>query len=183
MTNEGDRSELFVQLLAENERHLMAYVMTFVYHASDADDILQETKLALWRSFAQFELGTNFGAWARRATFNRILDFQRRKGRESNWLVFSDSAMQAMAVQFESESEGMDERIDRLEDCIAKLPREHRRIVALRYNEAFSIDQVAEHVKRSVGATYRVLSRIRLALHDCAMASIGDSDVHSEPTQ
>ena len=61
-----DRAEEFVFLLARHERLLGAYVMTMVPHPQDADDILQEAKVVMWRSFAKFELGTNFGAWARK---------------------------------------------------------------------------------------------------------------------
>ena len=55
-----DRAELFIRLLAENERVLTAYVLTLLPHRPDAEDILQETKLALWRSFQQFPGGDEF---------------------------------------------------------------------------------------------------------------------------
>ena len=179
--NEDDRSEMFIKLLAENERRLFAYVMTFVPRAADADDILQETKLSLWRSFEQFKSGTNFGAWARQTAFNRILDFRRRRGRESHRLIFSDSCVENLAVEFEHSAEQMDERIERLSDCVAKLPEAHRRILAFRYNESMSVVETAKRVDRSVAATYRVLSRIRLALRDCVLGVGGETNPQVEP--
>lgn len=181
--NEDDRSECFIKLLAEHERRLTAYVMTFVPRAADADDILQETKLGLWQSFGQFVAGTNFGAWARQAAFNRILDFRKRKGRESQHLMFSDSCIENLAVAFERKEGLIDARIGRLTDCVAKLPSEHRLIVSLRYHDSKSVDEIAESVSRSVAATYRVLSRIRLALRDCILEIGGDSQPQSEPIQ
>lgn len=165
--NEDDRAEQFIQLLAENERRLAVYVMTFVPRSADADDILQETKLALWRSFDQFETGTNFGAWARRAAFNRILDFRKRKGRENKRLVFSDGCLQHLAEHFEQSIDRRETEMERLSDCVSKLSSTHRRIVTLRYGEEQNVDQIARHIDRTVSATYRVLSRIRLALRDC----------------
>lgn len=169
MNDDDDRAELFIRLLAENERRLAAYVLTFIPAAADADDILQETKLALWRSFGQFEAGTNFGAWARRAAFNRILDFRKRKARESNRLVFSDNCLQHIADAFE---EGVSEREDqanRLAHCLGKLSVDHRRILSLRYFNKLPIEQVADNMQRTTQATYRVLSRIRMVLRDCMM--------------
>ncbi len=181
--NEDDRSEIFIRLLAEHERRLTAYVMTFVRREADADDILQETKLRLWRSFDQFVAGTNFGAWARQAAFNGILDFRRRKGRESQHLMFSDTCIENLAIAFERKEGLIDARIERLSDCVAKLPSEHRIMVSLRYHDSKSVDEIAESVSRSVAATYRVLSRIRLALRDCILEIGGDTRPQSEPIQ
>ena len=86
---DGPRTEEFIELLALHDPVISAYVMSLVPSNSDAQDILQETKLALWRTFEQFETGTNFAAWARRTALNRVLDYRRRKGRESQWLWFS----------------------------------------------------------------------------------------------
>jgi alpha-L-rhamnosidase len=41
----------------------------------DAQDILQEGKIVMWRQFHQFELGTNFAAWARKILFYQILAY------------------------------------------------------------------------------------------------------------
>jgi RNA polymerase sigma-70 factor (ECF subfamily) len=71
-----DRAEEFVFLLARHERLLGAYVMTMVPHPQDADDILQEAKVVMWRNFTKFEPGTNFGAWARKVAFHQVLAYR-----------------------------------------------------------------------------------------------------------
>src|SRR5687767_8405236 len=77
-----DRAEEFVFLLARHERQLGAYVMTMVPHPQDADDILQEAKVVMWRHFAKFESGTNFGAWSRKIAFHQVLAYRKRKHRD-----------------------------------------------------------------------------------------------------
>lgn len=180
--DDDDRADAFIQLLAQNERRLTAYVMTFVPRSVDADDILQETKLALWRSFDQFEIGTNFGAWARQAAFNRILDFRKRKGRESKRLVFSDACLEQLAATFDKGAEQREERSERLSGCIAKLSPNHRQILSLRYEEELQVEELADRINRTIAATYRVLSRIRLALRDCVLEFAGDISPASEST-
>lgn len=167
--SENDRAELFIQLLAEHERRLAAYVMTFVSSAPDADDILQETKMWLWRSFEQFETGTDFGAWARQAAFFRVQQFFRKRGAEKKRLVFSDACLEQLADAFEGNLEHRHERVERLSECVAKLSPLHRQILALRYGEELVVENVADRIDRTVAATYRVLSRIRLSLRDCVM--------------
>lgn len=181
--NEDDHAELFIQLLAEHERRLAAYVMTFVSSAPDADDILQETKIWLWRSFDQFEIGTNFGAWARQAAFYRIQQFIRKRGAERKRLVFSDACLEQLAETFEQNIQHKEDRTDRLSDCVAKLSPSHRQVLALRYGEELMVEDIASRVERTVAATYRVLSRIRLVLRDCVQDGSDASTIASEPTQ
>ena len=180
--SDDDRAEQFIQLLGEHERRLAAYVLTFVPRTADADDILQETKLALWRSFDRFESGTSFGAWARQAAFNRILDYRKRKGREQKRLVFSDACLQHLADTFEQHADHREARSDRLSQCVAKLSPNHRQILLLRYTEELSVAAIADRIDRTATATYRVLSRIRLALRDCVMSRGDDAGSSVEPT-
>lgn len=161
------KMESFIELLTLHDQALTAYVMTMVPTAADAQDILQETKIALWRSFDSFETGTNFAAWARKAALNRILDFRKRKGRENERLWFTEECYERIAEDFESGADAREEQNLKLRECINKLQAPHREILTLRYFRDSTIEDVAARVGRTVDATYRVLSRIRLALRKC----------------
>jgi RNA polymerase sigma-70 factor (ECF subfamily) len=171
-----DKAETFVFLLARHERQVASYVLTLVPSAADADDILQEAKLTMWRCFGEFTPGTNFAAWARKVAFNQILSWRRRKQRDP--LQFSEEFLNAVADEAERGSERLEERGRRLEDCIGRLQPEHRRILSLRYQEGLGIDDLAGRVNRTVAAVYRALSRIRAHLHDCVGAAAGAGSSH-----
>jgi len=169
------RMEEYIQLLTQHDQALTAYVMTLVPSSSDAQDILQDTKIALWRSFDTFESGTNFAAWARKAALFRILDYRKRKGRESKRLWFTDEVYERLAEDFETDADAREQQGDQLKACITKLQPQHREILVLRYFRDSSIEDVAARVERTVEATYRVLSRIRLALRKCITATAHNS--------
>ena len=57
-----ERVDAFVRLLGQNQRRLFLYVMSMVPNWNDAEEIIQETNLVLWREFARFQPGTNFAA-------------------------------------------------------------------------------------------------------------------------
>ncbi|MGB0580737.1 MAG: sigma factor [Limisphaerales bacterium] len=78
--------EEFIELLTKHDQMLTGYVMSLVYRTADAQDILQDTKMALWRSMARFQSGTNFGAWARKTALHRILAYRKKKGVENKRL-------------------------------------------------------------------------------------------------
>lgn len=165
-----DRAEEFVFLLARHERLLGAYVMTMVPHAQDAADILQETKVVMWRNFSKFELGTNFGAWMRKIAFHQVLAFRKRKHRDR--LDFSEEFLEAVAGEVEQSADHLDSREKALQGCIAKLPEDHRDVLHLRYHEELELDAMAARLGRTVGALYRLLSRVRQVLHDCVSKTL-----------
>jgi RNA polymerase sigma-70 factor, ECF subfamily len=167
--------EEFIELLTRHDNMLTGYVMSLVASAADAQDILQETKMALWRSMASFESGTNFGAWSRKTALYRVMAYRKKKGRENQRLWFSDECYEMLAEDYEAEPENFAEQSQQLKTCIAKLQPAHREILVLRYFRESSVEDVAARVERTVDATYRVLSRIRLALRKCMTAQ------HSKP--
>lgn len=169
-----DSAEEFVFLLARHERLLGAYVMTMVPHPADADDILQEAKVVMWRHFAKFEPGTNFGAWARKIAFHQVLSFRKRKQRDR--LDFSDDFLRVVSEEIEARTDHLERREKALHDCIAKLPPDHRSALHLRYHEGLSLDDMAARLSRTAGALYRLLSRVRHVLHECVTKNIARPD-------
>jgi RNA polymerase sigma-70 factor (ECF subfamily) len=165
-----DRVDEFVRLLAQNQRRLYVYVHTLVPHHADAEEVLQNTNLVLWREFGTFEPGTNFAAWACRVALNQVLAW--RKKRQRDRLQFSDAALAAVAAEADDRADELDDRSRVLSGCIEKLPAEHRELLRLRYGEGGSIETVAAAMRRTVDATYRVLSRIRHTLHECVTRTL-----------
>lgn len=169
-----DPAEEFVFLLARHERLLGAYVMTMVPHPADADDILQEAKVVMWRHFGKFERGTNFAAWGRKIAFHQVLAFRKRKQRDR--LDFSDDFLRVVSEEVERQGDQLERRERALHRCVEKLPPDHREALQLRYHEDLSLEDMAARLGRTVGALYRLLSRVRHVLHDCVTKSIARSD-------
>ncbi|MDZ7616894.1 MAG: sigma-70 family RNA polymerase sigma factor, partial [Patescibacteria group bacterium] len=58
------RDAEFISLLGKHELQLSACVHALVPSWQDAEDVIQETRLQLWREFDKFRPGSNFPAWA-----------------------------------------------------------------------------------------------------------------------
>ena len=99
--NKHENVEEFVELLTRYDQALTAYVMSLVPSGNDAEDILQETELALWRSFDTYQSHTDFGAWARKTALHRVLDYRKRKQRENQRLWFGEKCYELLAEEFE----------------------------------------------------------------------------------
>lgn len=159
-------TEAYLRLLTQHDRWLTSYVYSLVPHLADADDILQEVKLTLWRQFSKFQQGTNFKAWARTVATHAILNYRRAVKRRMH-PDLEDEFIMAIAAELEQRSSELDHRADALHHCLAKLPQNQRRIIAWRYEQDCSIPEIAEKSQRTPDAIYQLLSRIRSALSQC----------------
>ena len=169
--SDEQRNELFIRLLAEHERKLARYVMALVPRIADAEDILQESKLVMWREFSKFEEGSNFNAWARKVIFYRILTYRKAKKKESDRYVFSDAFYEVLGEEFEMGEERREKQFKQLQKCIGHLQPDHKTMIMLRYHEGEPIEKMAESIGRTVAACYKTLSRIRLNLKKCLLKS------------
>ena len=78
-SDEVRRGEEFMALYSGHQRRLYLYVMTLLPASVDAEDVLQETNLVLWRKFDQYLPGTNFFAWACQITRYEVLKYRERQ--------------------------------------------------------------------------------------------------------
>jgi RNA polymerase sigma-70 factor (ECF subfamily) len=157
--------DAFVRLLGQNQRRIFLYVMSLVPDWNDAEEIIQETNLVLWREFGRFQPGTNFAAWACKVALHQVLAWRKRARRDR--LEFSPAFLEAVAEEASADADLLEERAQRLARCIERLPADRRQLLRLRYSEGLAIDAIARQVERSEEAIYRALSRVRRALHDC----------------
>jgi RNA polymerase sigma-70 factor (ECF subfamily) len=167
---DNERVDRFVRLLGQNQRRIFLYVMNLVPNWNEAEEIVQETNLLLWREFDRFQAGTNFAAWACKIAFHQVLGWRKRRQRER--LSFSPAFLEAVAAEAADSAELLEERSRALSGCIERLPPHQRDLLRLRYSESRRIEAIAEQLGRTTDAVYRALSRIRQTLHDCVTRTL-----------
>ena len=170
----GPKVERFAQLLATCQRRVFLYALSLVQNAADAEEILQETNLVLWRKFDRYRPGTSFARWACRIAHFEVLKFYERRSREQR--LFSSEFIEALAVESETLSDELDARREALGQCLGKLREADRRLVLRRYEEHATTRIVAEALGRSVQGTRKSLHRIRMALLSCIERTLAARD-------
>ncbi|MCS6850198.1 MAG: sigma-70 family RNA polymerase sigma factor [Gemmataceae bacterium] len=166
----SEQVEAFVRLLGQHQRRIFLYVLSLVPRWDDAEEIVQETNLVLWREFGRFQPGTNFAAWACKIAFHQVLAWRKRRQRDR--LELSPEFLESVAEEAIARGDELDDRAQALAGCIAKLPPDHRTLLRLRYSDGLSVEAIAQQLQRTVDAVYRALSRIRRALHACVTQSL-----------
>lgn len=170
------KPEVFGQLLARCQRQVFLYAMSLLHNAADAEEVLQETNLVLWRKFDQYQTNSDFATWACGIAYFEVLKLREKKAKDQRLL--SDAFLQNLARQVEARSGLMDARREALQKCLDKLSRADRELLASRYQPQADTRTVAETLGRSVQGTRKALHRIRTALLGCIERTIA----REEPT-
>jgi RNA polymerase sigma-70 factor, ECF subfamily len=142
-------------------------------NAQDAEDLVQETYLRAYRSFDQFEPGTNLKAWLFRILKNTFINEYRKRravppqedfaGLEESFesRVDSDRIAKIRNPEEEALERSMDEGVQRALDA---LPEDYRMAILLADLEGFSYKEIAEILEVPIGTVMSRLYRGRKML-------------------
>ena len=188
-------TEAYLRLLTQHDRWLATYVYSLVSSTADAQDILQEVKVTMWKHFANFEAGTNFRAWLFKILTNTFINKYRRSVKERN--LSDDHERESVAANFFSHdatdqaANPEDFLLERVmsEDvlkAIDTLPIDFRMVVILADLQEFSYKEIAEILECPVGTVMSRLFRgrklLQKALRDYA-AGVGVTSPDEKPAE
>lgn len=169
-----DQDAEFLALLAQCEPQLAACVHAMVPVWQDADDILQRTRVALWRSFGNYRPGSNFLAWARTVARYEVRAYRKRDRVRPR--RFSEGVEELLLAQLAQTPTVENRRWTAFLECSQELGGEARDILQDVYVERRRIKDVAEQRGRTAGGTYMALSRIRRRLMECIDDRLQEDD-------
>jgi RNA polymerase sigma-70 factor (ECF subfamily) len=158
-------TEEFVQQFTLHQRRLYLYILSQVSSTQDAEEVLQDTNLIIWSKYHQFDIATNFFAWAAQIATYEILKFRQRRQREK--LRFSDEFVDAVSRDVLERSEELERRRTALDVCLQKLRPDDRELIHRRYQPGERGKFVAADLGRPANSVYQSLGRIRRTLLEC----------------
>jgi RNA polymerase sigma-70 factor (ECF subfamily) len=175
VTSQDTRAEEFAALLPTCQRSVFLCAMSLLGNAADAEEVVQECGLLMWKKFHEFQSGTNFVGWACQIARYQALKLRAGRGREP--LLFSNEFLTMLAIPNDEETLArLEARRKAIADCIEKLRAADRELLVRRYRKGASTRDVAEELNRSVQGTRRSLQRIREALAKCVRKKVARED-------
>lgn len=161
----------FVELLTSHQARLRTYALSLLRNPSDADDVLQNACIDLWKKREQYDEGRPFLPWASRVVLIEALRQRRRAATDR--LMFDETLMNALGVEYVLHLDLMDRRRELLQECIEKLSSKDRAMLSERYRQGVRPKEMAAKAGRPATTVYSALSRIREALYRCIEAGLG----------
>lgn len=157
----------FVKLLVKHQSLIRAFVISLLPGMSETEDVIQNTNEVLWAKREQFELGTNFKAWAlSTARFQAMAFLQKLK--RGKMLPLDEDVMLLVSEEASNlEAEEMNRQFKDLNDCIGLLQMKDQELILHRYWKKTGLQEYSKASERSVGSLKVALYRIRTGLRRC----------------
>jgi RNA polymerase sigma factor (sigma-70 family) len=131
---------------------------------SDADDIMQEVQLKIWRFLGSYRSESNFRTWMIRIAINEALQFYRKEN--SLPLVYDPIDLAELASSSESPLQACvrAELTERLKAAVERLPAKYRQVVVLHTLQELSLRETAQELQETTPAVKTQLFRAKAAL-------------------
>jgi len=159
-----NRQLLLAELVREHQAGLWRYLRFLGAEADEADDLTQETFLAVMRSNFEHRSAPETLGYLRQVARNQLLMYRRRTGREP----VVGSLETAEAVWAEVVKDDLSDYLLALESCLeSAVDGRARTAVLLRYREGASRERIGAELNVAAEGVKSLLRRARLALREC----------------
>ena len=150
------REQRFKSIIDEN--HARFGRIARVYAGSDAEDLVQEVLLQIWRSLPEYDSKSKLATWAYRIALNTAISWRRRITREKRQPPENRLGPETLTSSPDSSNET--ELLARFLDSLSEIDR----AVLVMYLDDLTNQEIAEAMGVSDGAIRTRISRIRYQL-------------------
>ncbi|MEZ5401781.1 MAG: sigma-70 family RNA polymerase sigma factor [Bryobacteraceae bacterium] len=126
-----------------------------------AEDVIQDVYLQAWKSFDQFEMGTNCKAWLYRILFNSVHHY-RRKWFDARLVKEPEDILEAAEAPPSPLPPELSDK--HVLAALDRIPEDYRAVVLLADVEEFAYKEVASILRIPIGTVMSRLSRARKLL-------------------
>jgi RNA polymerase sigma-70 factor (ECF subfamily) len=171
---QAGKSEVFDKLAALYQKKIYALSFNLTRNAMDAEDVVQEVLLTLFKKIHTFQGRSAFSSWVYRITVNTAYMKLRSKKKEKSisieelYPAFSGSGFQQEKIQDWSEhTESLlftNETRETIQKAVDLLPDKEKVVFLLRDVEGLSTEEVSEVLELTIPAVKSRLHRARLFL-------------------
>lgn len=165
------RETVFLRQLAAAYYDIYSSALSIVGNGNDADDVIQEVCVVLWKDYDNFKQGTNFKKWACAIAFNVAKAFVRKRRRQRGYGM-SDDALTRVAQVQSGGSELLELQREILQDCVNKLTAEERHFLFDCYSHSSTLAKYARDIGMSIGTVYSKVKRLRRRLLECVQRTL-----------
>lgn len=159
-----DHQQQVLQLFVRHQTRIKGFIVSLMGDFAAAEDVLQETFLVIQQKATEFDLKSNFVAWAFQIARYQVMKAQGQHRRAAD--RFSDEVLETLAAS--APEQGLDEsKLAVLPRCLDRLAPQARRIVDLFYEHEHKPQEIARLVNWTPPAVSVALSRARRFLREC----------------
>jgi len=149
--NEKTREEAFGLLLKKYQQKIYWHVRRLVIDHDDADDLVQDVFVKVWKYLGGFRNDSQLYTWLYRIATNECLTFLNKKKQKNN-IPLDDVAYELADKLQESPYFNGDQIQMKLQKALLTLPEKQRLVFNMKYYDELKYEEISEITGTSVGA-------------------------------
>ncbi|WP_367865624.1 RNA polymerase sigma factor [Pedobacter sp. WC2423] len=148
---ESTRNEAFNLLISKYQEKTYWHIRRLVIDHDDADDLVQEVFIKVWKNLSKFRSDSKLYTWIYRIATNDCITFLNKKKQRNNIPLDDVSAELSESLVASSYFNG-DKIQMKLQQALLTLPEKQRLIFNMKYYDELKYEEISEILGTSVGA-------------------------------
>lgn len=150
LKNKETQEKSFEVLVNTYKERLYWHIRRIVLNHDDADDVLQNTFIKVFRSIETFKGDSKLFSWMYRIATNESFTFLKQKQKKSG--INNEELQNHMLAKLEADVffEG-DEIQMKLQKAIARLPEKQKLVFNMKYFQELKYEEISQILETSVG--------------------------------
>ena len=161
-------ADAFLFLVERYEKRLLRYICRFsrLPH-EEAEEILQEVFIKVYRNLNGFDASLSFSSWIYRIAHNETVNHLKGMKKNNTIRLETDDADGLQLIDLlESELSAMDETLqnelrDRIQSILSHLSADYREVLVLRFLEDKSYEEIGDILKKPMGTVATLINRAK----------------------
>ena len=151
LINVQTREKAFRELISLYKERLYWHVRKIVISHDDADDVLQNTFIKIYKNIGKFKQESKLFSWMYRIATNEAITFINKRNKERK--IDISEVQEQIVSTLESDIYFSGEEIQEiLQKAIASLPQKQQLVFNMKYFDNMKYTQISEILGTSVGA-------------------------------
>jgi RNA polymerase sigma-70 factor (ECF subfamily) len=166
-TARGDR-QAFSELYRLTRSRLYAITLALLRQQDAAEDVLQETYLAVWRTAGQYQPGRAPAlVWLMAIARHRAIELLRQRRRRAAEIHAEPLAEEALQIPDPQPAQSVDHLAHAIQECLRRLSTDQAQAIALAFFHGLSHEELAARLRTPLGTVKSWVRRGLLQLKGC----------------
>ncbi|SEN58337.1 RNA polymerase sigma-70 factor, ECF subfamily [bacterium A37T11] len=150
--DEHTREQAFSLLVKKYQEKLYWHVRRMVIDHDDADDLVQEVFIKVWKNLGNFREESQLYTWLYRIATNECITFLHKKKQHQQISLDDDSAAYLTDTLADSPYFDGDQAQLKLQQALLTLPQKQRQVFNMKYFDELKYEEISEILGTSIGA-------------------------------
>lgn len=149
---ESTREEAFRLLLKKYQQKIYWHVRRMVIDHDDADDVVQDIFVKVWKNLGNFREDSQSYTWLYRIATNECITFLNKKKQKQNVSLDDDTTAYLAETLADGNYFNGDRAQMKLQQALLTLPEKQKLVFNMKYFEDMKYEEISEVLGTSVGA-------------------------------